>query len=83
MIRTTSNTELVIEARDRGGDWKRVSSVTFDRYTEKGLNAAYVEAEAIRQRWAAQPMFDGQELRVHDYENPLYIHPSKPNRRIR
>lgn len=69
---TANNSQLIIKARPIGEtDWKNVTHVMFDCYSNTSTERAQREAEVITQRWQMQPMFAGHEFRTWNDSNAV------------
>jgi hypothetical protein len=85
MANETNNSQLIVQARIPGQpDWRNVTHVMFDCYSNASTERAQREAEIILQRWQMQPMFQGHEMRVYnDSKAILEVFAGKASRRLR
>lgn len=84
MTNETNNSQLIVQAREPGQEWRNVTHVMFDCYSNTSTERAQRDAEVIRQRWSAQPMFQGHEFRVYNDSNAiLEVFAAKGGRRVR
>ncbi len=83
MANETNNSQLIVQAREPGQEWRNITHVMFDCYSNTSTERAQREAEGILQHWAMQPMFNGQEFRVYNDSNAiLELFEAKGGRRV-